>query len=421
MVATVPVDGGPDKVRPRLDQPCKNVDLQTNAQWAMSQSRNGYTAPASGYTALSTITDVPITAGLQNELVPSAASGQGLGKTGGWFFSLPPSGTPFQNQMMMAEQRRPFGQVINLNPACFGEVYWVGGVIGQTYMAFAVWLPYQKWADGTLPVIVHFRPYYNDTAYGEAIRGAAKQNVPSVLATDGTGRQVFLDAAWYYLLGLMGFVPQLLAARRLGAIVFPVPPRPDTVTPSDQGNTLFPKTFANSLRSALADVVAVAVDAAGKTEAGKVPVTTDRLIFTANSRGGKYLNAVLPSVKPAADEVWIFDGNNMDQSPKGSTASRLYIAQSGTYRNLLSQPAGTQNVRLPWELEAEGLSVVDMSAIPDQPGMDRHNMCGRVCFSHAAALSPLLATLRQSSQLNRTLGPNEADCWPDRLEFWVTR
>lgn len=68
MVAAVPVDGGPDKVRPRLDQPCKNVDLQTSAQWAMSQGRNGYTAPGSGYTALSTITDVGITAGLQNEL-----------------------------------------------------------------------------------------------------------------------------------------------------------------------------------------------------------------------------------------------------------------------------------------------------------------------------------------------------------------
>lgn len=419
-VATVAKSSG--DVRKGLDLPCKNVDLQTGAQWAMSAERAKYTAPESGYMPLSLIKDVGITAGLQRALIPGATAGGGLGKTGGWFFSTPKgtSTSPYDSQLMMASPGRPFGEVINLNPACFGEVYWVGGAVGQTYMVFAVWLPYREWVSAELPIIIHFRPYYNDSAYGEAEQNAGAQGVPLVLGKDKQGRQTFLDGAWYYLLGLMGFVPQMLAMQRLAAMVLPMPPEPKMMPQSDRGSTLYPNTFIADLPSIVSQVVDAAVNVAGKSGAGEVSASTEHLIFTANSQGGAYLNAAVQALRSAVNEVWIFDGNQMDAARKVSVASRLYIAQQGTYRDLLAMPASGAGVRLPWELEASTLSVVDISRVPDN-GSDRHDLCGRVCFSHAASLSPLLVKFPPSNKLNRTIGPTEAECWPDRLEFWIQR
>jgi hypothetical protein len=127
-----------------------------------------------------------------------------------------------------------------------------------------------------------------------------------------------------------------------------------------------------------------------------------------------FLNAAVQTLASRANEVWIFDGNDMDAPRKVSGASRLYIAQSRTYRDLLAMPAGGAGVQLPWELEAANLSVVDISAVPDKDPnrQDRHNMCSRVCFSHAASLSPLLVKFPPSNKLNRTLGPLKQDAGP---------
>jgi hypothetical protein len=414
------------EVRDGLDLPCKNVDLQTKARWASSRGRAGWTQDSSGYLPLAMVSDVAMTEALQNSIAPGTSSGPGLARTGGWFFSVPRAPQPppdVDSRRMMKGPSSPTGVIINLNPCCFGEVYWVGGTVGKTYMAFATWIPYAQWAADDLPIIVHFRPYYNDSSYSEAATLAQKQGVPAVLGQDSQKRQSFLDGAWYYLLGMMGFVQQMLAARKVAVIVVPVPPVPSAIAASDQdSSTIFPKSFPQQLSSTVVAVVAQANAKAAQTRAGGVTPSADRFIFTANSQGGAYLMGAAKAMKSGLREIWMFDCNTMEDAwAIRGVSRRLYVAQPRSHQILLrSAQQASAGSGSPWEYEGNDWSVVDVSKIPSR-GVSMHDFCGRVCFSHAAKVSLILPPLRDPSQrLDMTLSGSGISCW-DRLEFWKQR
>ena len=420
-VLTVPED----QVRSALNLPCKNVDLQTKARWGSSRGRPGWTGDRSGYLPVALIADAPVTAGLQNALAPTTAAGGNLGKTGGWFFSCPADPKPPPDYDSRRMIKGPFpsdvaGAVINLNPCCFGETYWIGGMVGSTYMGFAAWIPYSSWVDGELPILVHFRPYYNDPSYREASDLATRQGVPAVFAQDKQGSQSYLDGAWYYLLGILGFVQQLLAAQRTAILVFPIPPL--DLPKSDQGGSLFPTAFVQQLPSVVAEVAAAAISKAVDVGGGGVTPAKDRLIFSANSQGGAYLMNAARAVKSGLREVWMFDCAAMEEAWNlGGMVRRLYVAQPERHAQLIqmAKSASTQP-NIPWEYEGNDWSVVDVSKVPC-PGESLHNLAGRLCFSHAAKLSASLAPLKEDAQpFNVTLSGTSMSCW-DRLEFWKQR
>src|SRR5262249_5208295 len=84
---------------------------------------------------------------------------------------------------------------------------------------------------------------------------APKQGVPEVLGQDAKGNQPYLDGAWYYAVGAMGFVQQLLATRKVAILVFPIPPlpRPDAAS-------LLPDAYTSNLAGVTADVVTTAIN-----------------------------------------------------------------------------------------------------------------------------------------------------------------
>ncbi len=398
--------------------PCKNVDLQTQQLWGSARGR--WSPFNSGYLPVALMPDVGVTVGQQAQVMPGTAAmvpkggvpGPGAGQTSGWFFGMAPSPNPppdFSSRMLMSSDHTASGSVINLNPSCFGEVYWVGGSVGPVYMLFAVWLPYSRWVQGDLPVIVHFRPYYNDPVYGEAQRNA-KGGIPPVLGRDSGGHQPFCDAAWYYLVGTIGFVQQMLATRRLGVVVVPMPPIPD----DPRAPSIYPDAFRNNATGILSDVLDEAIATAGSTAAGKVNASLDNLIFTANSQGGQYLVDVAGKTRSGLREIWMFDANGMSAGfGMTSFVRRMYVAQSGNAGVIPQSAPGPV-----YEKEGDDWSVVDVSKIPSN-GSSLHDMCGRLCFSHAAGLSPTLSALKVDPNLmDKTLATS---CWPDRQEIWIKR
>lgn len=381
-----------------LDLPCKNVDLQTGGFWRPVWTWGG------GYFPVDIQKHIPAAEALKN------------GKPG-WLFSI-----PFQDAMglrwMLDSTQRAYGAVINLNPACFGGVYWVSGTVGGVYMAFAVWLPYARWVESALPIAVHFRPNYdlNKFGFGEAVQGASTQGVPVVLARDRTLAQPFLSAAWYYFLGGIAFVQQMLAVQRLAALVMPISP-PVTMTTR---SFLHPEAFFQDFGRIITCVVNQAVQLANSTGAGAVDVRDDYFIFSANSQGGVYLMhaANRPTQLRPVREIWMFDTNRPTmqdaKNMKGDILRRLYVAQSVNRDQLLTGGQGSQ-----YERQTAEWSAVDISGIPNM-GTNLHDYCGRFCFSHAVALSPAVAPLKQDSQLlNKTF--QDPRCWPDRQEFWRKR
>ena len=297
-------------------------------------------------------------------------------------------------------------------------MYWVGGYVGGTYMAFAVWLPYDRWVKASLPVIVHFRPYYVAGQYGEAAAGAAQQGVPQVLAHDKVGQQPFLDGAWYYVLGFMAFVQQLLSVLRTAIIVVPIPPK-DIPQSDQEGGSIFPKPFIASWPAVVLDAVGAAIDKASDIGAGKVIPAADQFIVTANSRGGLYLINALKNVSKGVREIWMFDCLSMDDAWAFSDVNlRLYIAQPGSFRSLF-QHGGSGGDAPQTEREGNDWSVVDISRVPAH-GSILHDLCGRLCFSHAAALSSHLPAIKPNPKLLDVTLTSATSCW-DRLEFWKVR
>lgn len=403
-----------------LSQPCKNVDLQTRMLWGSANGTPGWSQLNSGYAPVALVPDEAVTVWLQSEALPGSAPGIPLGGTpgpsagtSGWFFAMPATPHPppdYESRRLMRTGGSPFGSVINLNPCCFGEVYWVGALVGATYMAFAVWLPYSHWVQGDLPVVVHFRPFYNDRAYD--IRAAS--GVPAILARDAAGHQPFLDAAWLYLLGQLAFVQQMLSARRVSILVYPVPPKPT----APDAASIYPDEFRNNLVGVVGDAIKKAAERAGVVGAGTVSADLGKLIFSANSQGGAYLLDVANKVRSGLREVWMFDADAkaMQQAfTLTGMVRRLYVAQSARRGNLFN---GGQGVS--WEKQGDNWSTVDISSIPTH-GSNLHDVCGRICFSHASALSPTMASLQIDPTLMDKTLTDATDCWGDRQEFWKKR
>jgi hypothetical protein len=389
------------QARKGLDLACKNVDLQTGGFWACAVKEPG------GYVPLS----------LQSDVKPADAL---RGGKIGWFFPIPNSGTGLR--WMFDSSHKVQGSVINLNPSCFGEVYWVGGAVGGVDMAFAVWLPYSRWVtlieqerQTPLPVFVHFRPNYDLTkyGYGEAAQWARAQNVQVVLGRDSQQMQPFLSAAWYYFVGPLAFVQQLLAVQRLAVLVMPIPP------PTNRG-ILHPDAFFTDFKSILLDVVSTAVGKASLTGAGSLLVRDDYFILTANSHGGLYLMNAVRTVSPAGliKEIWLFDTDYSTMLEAKNIGPRilrrLYIAQAANRGTLFAGGQGDPN----YEQQTSDWSAVDITSIPSM-GTSLHDYCGRFCFSHAASLSPGIPALKPDSRFNQTLQQNQ--CWPDRQEVWYKR
>jgi hypothetical protein len=404
------------RISPEL--PCKNVDFQTQGYWANANSYDG------GYRQTGLVKDAAIMEALCKEALRAPVANPAAVRAG-WFFSIPQpeppvvdGSPPIGRREMMRSETLPNGAVINLNPSSFGEVYWVGGDVGGTFMAFAVWLPYEPWPAGPLPVIVHFRPNYTLPIYADAQKNAKVQRVPVVLArvvlTEGGRKgekiQPFLDAAWYYFLGPLAFAQQMIAVRRLAALVMPIPP------PTTEG-ILHPEPFFKSFRATVVEVVNRAIERASATPARKVAIADTGFILSANSHGGLYLMhaARLLMQSKLLKEVWMFDTDISTMREAKAIAApgvirRIYVAQSEG-RGLVSGGVGND-----FERQVEGeWSVVDISRIPNH-GTSLHDFCGRVCFSHAAALSPALTTLRNPAVMDKTL--TTKSCWENRQEFW---
>jgi hypothetical protein len=404
------------KVSPGL--PCKNVDLQTQQYWT---ARDTVFSQSNGYQPLALVNDEPVTRGLLAAVLPCIPAGippggfPGPGSSGdsGWFFGMPrtsPQPPPaYESRRLMDTRYRAFGSVINLNPACFGEVYWVGGTVGSMYMVFAIWLPYGQWVAGDLPVIVHFRPFYGP-AYDKAQENAGKAGVPSVLGIDG-GHQTFLDGAWYYLLGTMAFAQQMIATQRLAVLVMPVPPKPMVEVPS-----IFPDAYRNDVVGVTGDAIRKAVEKATAVGAGTVVASAERYIFTANSHGGAYLMDVAGKTRSGLRELWMFDAEGMGPAlARSDLVRRLYVAQGANRGTLFDQGDG-----VPWEKQGNDWSAVDISQIP-AAGSSLHDVCGRICFSHACSLSPTMAPLQFDSQFMGHKLTGATDCWENRREMWVRR
>jgi hypothetical protein len=348
------------------------------------------------------------------------------GEKPGWFFSIPQpepqnpaDGSPsvVGRRVMMQNAARPHGAVINLNPSCFGEVYWIGGNVGGTYMAFAVWLPYEWWVSAKLPIIVHFRPNYEAAEYREATQDAKNQRVPEVLARDKQGRQQFLDAAWYYFLGPLAFVQQMIAVRRLAILVMPIPPT--TTKP-----ILHPDAFFKDFVSIIQEVVSEAINQGHGAQAGRVTAAADGFILTGNSHGGTYLMKAARMLESAKrlKEVWMFDtADTMGEALElYGVVRRLYFAQRrlGAIPTPKKDKAGVGN---DFERQGADWSVVDISGIPAH-GQSLHDFCARLCFSHAVALISHLANLNWKPRvMNETLDIFKDRCWLNRLEFWRRR
>ncbi len=353
----------------QLDVPCKNVDLQSGARWACS---SGFfeTSPDSGYRAVSFDSDVEFMRALQVVIKPAIPhpAYDSNGKSG-WFFSMPDAPKPppdNDSRQMMKTEWMPFGEVINLNPCCFGEVYWVGGIVGGDYIVLVVWIPYSHWVTGPLPILFHFRPAYNDCIYDEARAAARDERVPVVFGAlsqslcdknkplrkpqDNSLHQPFLDSAWYYLLGQMSFVQQMQAAQRLAILVMMIPP-------TSGGPDAFFTQFDNLVTEAVDKAVERAVDVG----AGPLTVSKEGFILTANSFGGTYLSRAANNLtKEQLRELWMFDCTNMKEGWNITQAVRRFcIAQAGNRRNFFDGRGH------PWDREGNDWSIVDVSRVPD--------------------------------------------------------
>ncbi|MGR6035772.1 MAG: hypothetical protein ACU4EQ_04390 [Candidatus Nitrosoglobus sp.] len=404
------------KFVPRIgvNVPCKNVDLQTGSRWACSSGFFG-SSPDSGYRAISFEDDKNLMKALQQAILPGIPPpGWNSEGKSGWFFSMPDAPHPppdYDSRRMMKTEAIPFGSVINLNPCCFGEIYWVGGIVGSDYVVFAVWIPYSHWVTGPLPILFHFRPAYDDDKYPmyrRARAAAVEQRAPAVfgalaLPEDFSAlHQPFLDSAWYYLLGQMAFVQQMLATRRLAILVLMIPPT--------SGG---PDAFFTGFDELIVEAVDKALQKAAEVGSGSVSISKDGLILTANSFGGTYLMRASRNLKKGRlRELWMFDCTNMVEGwGVADVVKRLYIAQQGNRGSFFSGRGS------PFDREDDQRSIIDVSHVPAH-GDSLHNFCGRLCFSHACSLSTLMTPLQADPLLDRTL--YTADCDKDQ-EFWKKR